>query len=106
MRERASGILGKAASVLSTTAGYNVGHAEAGDRPALGWTVVLRRQPPRSAAGWTPQEFELICCYCGDHPDLDYRDVAPELQRIRGPYPLPAGVVAYEQHLGRCHRQP
>ena len=78
----------------------------AGGQPALGWTVVLRRQPARSAAGWPPQEFELICCYCGDHPDLDYLDVSPELQRIRGPYPLPAGVAAYERHLGQCHRQP
>ena len=21
--------------------------------------------------------FELICCYCGDDPDLGYRDVSP-----------------------------
>jgi hypothetical protein len=92
--------------MLSTTSEPDAGHAGTGDQPALGWTVVLRRQPPRSAAGWPPHAFELICCYCGDHPDLDYLDVSPELQRIRGPYPLPAGVAAYERHLGQCHRQP
>jgi len=41
---------------------------------------------------------------CGDDPDLDYREVSPELRRIRGPYPMAAGVTAYvrhaEQHFG------
>ena len=32
--------------------------------------------------------FELVCWDCGDHPDLYYRDVSPELQRIRVPYPF------------------
>ena len=50
--------------------------------------------------------FEIICCDCGDHPDLDYRDVSPELQRIRGPYPIVAGVAAYEQHLDLHHPPP
>jgi hypothetical protein len=77
------------------------------DQPALGWTVVLRRQPARIVdgrvdGGYT-SAFEIICCDCGDHPDLDYRDVSPELQRIRGPYPIVAGVAAYEEHL---HRHP
>jgi hypothetical protein len=45
------------------------------DQPALGWTVVLRRQPVRiiegrPEGGYT-DVFELICCDCGDHPDLD-----------------------------------
>jgi hypothetical protein len=76
-----------------------------GDRPTRGWTVVLRRQPVRMvegqpADGYTDL-FEIICCDCGDHPDLDYHDVAPELQRIRGPYPIAAGVTAYKQHVGR-----
>jgi hypothetical protein len=73
------------------------------DQPALGWTVVLRRQPARivegqARGGWT-DVFEIICCDCGDHPGLDYGDVSPELQRIRGPYPIAAGVAAYEEHL-------
>ena len=71
----------------------------------LGWTVVLRRQPVRvvegRAEGGYTDVFELICCDCGDHPDLDYRDVPPKLQRIRGPYPVAAGVAAYGNHLRR-----
>lgn len=76
----------------------------------LGWTVVLRRQPRRIVdgrpeGGYT-SVFEIVCCYCGDHPDLDYRDVAPKLQRIRGPYPVAAGVAAYGEHLRRHARRP
>jgi hypothetical protein len=77
------------------------------DQPALGWTVVLRRQPVRIVAGrpeggYTDM-FELICCDCGDHPDLDYRDISPELQQIRGPYPIATGVTAYDGHLRMNH---
>ncbi len=49
--------------------------------------------------------FEIICCDCGDHPDPDYRDVPPGLQRIRGPYPIAAGVEAYVKHLKRHPRR-
>jgi len=67
-----------------------------------GWTLVLRRQPARIVEG-RPEggytdAFELICCDCGDDPDRDYRGVPPRLQLVRGPYPIAAGVVAYEQH--------
>jgi hypothetical protein len=70
--------------------------------------VVLRRQPARMVAG-RPEggytdAFEIICCDCGDQPDQDYSDVAPELQQIRGPYPIADGVAAYEKHLGLDHR--
>ena len=79
------------------------------DQPALGWTVVLRRRPVRlvdgRVQGGYTNVFEIICCDCGDHPDLDYREVSPELQRIRGPYPIVAGVAAYEEHLGCQHRR-
>jgi hypothetical protein len=79
------------------------------DQPALGWTVVLRRQPVRIVAGQAEggytDVFELICSDCGDHPELDYRDIAPRLQRVRGPYPLAAGVAAYGQHLKLGHEQ-
>jgi hypothetical protein len=44
--------------------------------------------------------FELICPQCGDHPYLDYSEISPRLQRIRGPYTLNAGVAAYKKHLG------
>ena len=76
------------------------------DQPGLGWTVVLRRQPARIVEGRVQggytNAWELVC---GDHPDLDYREVSPELQRIRGPYPFAAGVAAYEEHVNRCHRR-
>jgi hypothetical protein len=71
------------------------------------WTIVLRRQPARivdgQPTGGFTDLFEIICCDCGDHPDLDYRQVSPELQRIRGPYPVAAGVAAYAEHLA-LHR--
>ena len=74
-----------------------------------GWTVVLRRQPPRIGEGWVQRAdtyaFELICRECGDDPDLDYCEVSAELQRVRGPYPIADGVAAYEQHRRR-HQQP
>jgi hypothetical protein len=70
-----------------------------------GWTVVLRRRPVRilrgrPEGGYT-DEFEIICCDCGDDPDLDYREVSPELQRLRGPYPVDAGITAYVKHARR-----
>jgi len=71
----------------------------------FGWTVVLRRQPARIVEGQPEGDyssmFEIVCCYCGDHPDLDYREVSPQLQRIRGPFQVAAGVAAYGNHLGR-----
>jgi hypothetical protein len=82
-------------------------HAEGGmmmlGRPGLDWTVVLRRQPARLVAGepeggYTDM-FEIICCDCGDDPDLDYREVSPEIRRIRGPYPIVTGIAAYKRHL-------
>jgi hypothetical protein len=73
-----------------------------------GWTVVLRRQPvriveSRPEGGYT-EEFEIICCDCGDDPGLDYRAVSPALQRIRGPYSIAAGITAYIQHVRRHPR--
>jgi len=71
--------------------------------PERYWAAVLRRKPARIVAG-RPEggytsTFEIICCDCGDNPGLDYRDVSPELQRLRGPYWLTAGVARYEAHL-------
>jgi hypothetical protein len=76
----------------------------ANGQPGLGWTVVLRRMPTRIVAGQPEggytDAFEIVCCDCGDDPDLDYRDVSPALQRIRGPYqPIADGVAAYEEHV-------
>jgi hypothetical protein len=51
-------------------------------------------------AGGDTGAFELICGQCGDHPYLDYSEIPPWLQQIRGPYTLEAGLAAYEDHLG------
>ena len=81
--------------------------------PGHGGTAVLRSQPiliadGRGERGYTGV-FELICCECGDNPDLDYSQVSPRLQQIRGPYTIATGLAAYEQHLGltacACLRQ-
>ena len=73
------------------------------DQPRYGWTTVLRRQPARIVEGQPEggytSAFELICCDCGDHPDLDYSEVSSELRRIRGPYPIADGIAAYAKHV-------
>ena len=67
--------------------------------------MVLRRRPVRMvdgrAEGGYTGEFEIVCRDCGDDPDLDYREVAPALRQIRGPYPMAAGVTAYVRHAQR-----
>jgi hypothetical protein len=72
--------------------------------PGHGSTAVLRRQPVRIVdgrfeGGYT-DVFELICPSCGDHADLDYSEVPPRLQRLRGPRPPEAALAAYHKHLG------
>jgi hypothetical protein len=79
------------------------------DEPALGWTLVLRRQPVHLVEG-RPEgsyadSYELICWDCGDDPDLDYRDISSGFQRIRGPYRLSAGIEAYRRHDMLQHGQ-
>jgi hypothetical protein len=73
-------------------------------QPGHGRTASLRRQPVRivegrMAGGYT-DAIEHICCECGDHPYVDYWDIPYRLQQIRGPYPMEAGLRAYEEHLG------
>ena len=64
-------------------------------QPGHGRTASLRRQPARIVQGRVEggytDAFELICCECGDHPYLDYSEISPRLQRIRGPYTMRAG---------------
>jgi len=79
-----------------------------GDPPGERWTAVLRRQPARVVegrpeGGYTDM-FEIICCDCGDDPRLDYREIPPRLQLVRGPYPIALGVAAYEQHVDSHQR--
>jgi len=77
------------------------------DQPTLGWTVVLRRQPVRIVEGQPEggytDAYELVCCDCGDHPDLDYTEVSPELRQVRGPYLIADGIAAYRAHVERYH---
>jgi anti-sigma regulatory factor (Ser/Thr protein kinase) len=73
-------------------------------RPGHGRTASLRRQPARIAdgrmEGGYADVFELICPSCGDHPYVDYAEVPPRLQQIRGPYTMSQGLAAYAEHLG------
>jgi len=72
--------------------------------PGHGTITSLRRRPVRMvdgrAVGGYTDVFELICRDCGDHPGLDYSEVLPWLQSLRGPYTLEAGLTEYERHLG------
>ena len=71
--------------------------------PRLGWTAVLRRMPAGGHAD-AYDAYEVVCCVCGDDLSLDYREVPPRLQRLRGPYWLAPGAAALERHLER-HRE-
>ena len=77
--------------------------AQAG-QPGHGGTAVLRSQPvllvDGRVEGGHRGGFELICSECGDNPYLDYSQISPRLQQIRGPYTIAEGLTAYEQHLG------
>ena len=74
-------------------------------------TVVLRRQPARMVEGRPEADctdtFEIVCCDCDRHSDLDYSQVSPGLQRVRGPYPIADGIVARRgaQPAGACYQQ-
>ena len=68
----------------------------------------MRRQPARIVdgrieGGYT-STFELICPSCGDYPYLDYSEVPPRLQWLRGPCTLEAVLAEYDEHLGLLSR--
>ena len=73
-------------------------------QPGHGSTAHLRRQPVRivdgCAEGGYTDVFELICPDCGDDLDLEYCEVPPRLQWLRGPRTLQASLAAYHKHLG------
>jgi hypothetical protein len=73
-------------------------------QPGHGRTAFVRRQPARivdgRAQGGYTGAFELICPGCGDNPYVDYSEVPPQLQWLRGPLTLEAALEAYDQHLG------
>jgi hypothetical protein len=74
-------------------------------QPGHGSAAFLRNQPAsivdgRIHGGYNGV-YELICPNCGDDPDLDYLEVAPRLQWLRGPRPIAEGLAAYHWHLGK-----
>ena len=73
-------------------------------QPGHGSAAFLRNQPVRvvddRTHGGSNGVYELICPNCGDDPDLDYLEVAPRLQWLRGPRTLEEGLAAYHEHLG------
>ena len=73
-------------------------------QPGHGRTAFVRRQPARivdgRAQGGYTGAFELICPGCGDNPYVDYSEVPPQLQWLRGPLTLEAALEAYDKHLG------
>jgi hypothetical protein len=72
-------------------------------QPGHGRTAFVRRQPARivdgRVEGGYTGVFELICPGCGDNPYVDYSEVSPQLQRLRGPLTLEAALEAYDKHL-------
>ena len=73
-------------------------------RPGHGSGAVLRRQPVRIVngrfeGGYT-DVFEIICPSCGDHPYLDYSEISPRLQWLRGPHQLEAALAVFHKHQG------
>jgi hypothetical protein len=74
-------------------------------QPGHGSAAFVRNQPARIVDGRIHGGYngvyELICPNCGDDPDLDYLEVAPRLQRLRGPRPIAESLAAYHQHLGK-----
>lgn len=90
-------------SWLPTDAGSAVTLPPPG-QPGHGWTARLRHQPRRlvdggAESGYT-DAFEVICPSCGDDPDLDYSEVPPWLQHLRGPRTIKEGLAVYLEHIG------
>jgi hypothetical protein len=73
-------------------------------QPGHGRTARLRRQPFRLADGRVEgghtNAFEVICPSCGDNPDLDYSEIPPWLQHLRGPHTIKEGLAVYLEHTG------
>jgi hypothetical protein len=73
-------------------------------QPGHGRAARLRRQPFRlvngRAEGGYTDAFEVICPGCGDNPDLDYSEVSPWLQGLRGPRTIKEGLAVYVEHTG------
>ena len=67
-------------------------HPRPPGQPGHGNKVTLRKQlvrivDGRVEGGYTDM-YELICPSCGDHRDLNYSEISPRLQWLRGPHGL------------------
>jgi hypothetical protein len=73
-------------------------------QPGHGTAAFMRNQPACIADGHIHGGYngvyELICPDCGDDPDLNYLEVTPQLQWLRGPRTLIGALTAYHKHLG------
>jgi hypothetical protein len=81
-----------------------VGTVPLAGQPGHGTAAFMRNQPACIADGRIHGGYngvyELICPDCGDDPDLDYLEVAPQLQWLRGPRTLTGALAAYHKHVG------
>ena len=73
-------------------------------QPGHGSEAILRSQPVRIVdgrpeGGYTGM-YEVVCPGCGDHPDLDYSEISPRLQWLRGPHRLEAALAVFHKHQG------
>jgi hypothetical protein len=72
-------------------------------QPGHGSTAFVRRQPVRivdgRAEGGYTDVFEFICPGCGDNPHVDFSEIPPRLQWLRGPHTLQAALEVYDKHL-------
>jgi hypothetical protein len=72
-------------------------------QPGHGRTAFVRRQPVRIVDGRIEGGynglFEFICPGCGDNPYVDYCEIPPRLQWLRGPRTLQAALEVYDKHL-------
>ena len=77
----------------------------ANELPAGEWTLCLRKRPDGTVDGrpddGPPAVYELVCRECGDDLRRSYSQVSAELQQVRGPYLLEAGIEAFVEHCDR-----
>jgi hypothetical protein len=64
-----------------------------------------RLQPVRLVDGYVQggytDKWEVICYDCGDDHNMNYDELPPQLQAIRGPYDTrDVAIVAVEEHIG------
>ena len=88
---------------LRAAAGQAVTSPPAG-QPGHGNEAVVRKQPVRMEDGCVEggynEVFEVICPSCGDSPDLNFSEISPRLQWLRGPHSLEVAVAVFHKHQG------